>query len=261
MFDLWIYELYALPCYDGPYCNETRMHIDRYLCKLLSGDTWQINAFFSECPSPPIPQNSTLTFSQRGPLIAGVAVIYACKPGYQYKDGGQSRSFVCKKYNGNRIWHMDITDCTSKCHHLSLNCLKYVIKRTISILFSSKLVNVSLDLLNRREWYSKAWAIFHSATYSFPCLSVKTCPPLKPVHARPSYPETQGGGEATFICDEGTRFIDGRQQFSVTCGLGGKWSTHESLIDCKGSKMRGVSCLCRRLKYIQLSLIGYNRVE
>ena len=46
MFDLLINELYALPCYDGPYCNETRMHIDRYLCKLLSGDTWQMNAFF-----------------------------------------------------------------------------------------------------------------------------------------------------------------------------------------------------------------------
>ena len=60
-----------------------------------------------------------LTYSQRGPLTAGVAVIYTCKPGYRYEDGGHTRSFVCTKRGEERMWHLDIVDCISELQHLS----------------------------------------------------------------------------------------------------------------------------------------------
>ena len=83
-----------------------------------------MNPTFSECPLPPILPNSMIGYSQYGPITAGVAVIYTCKPGYRYEDGGQSRSFVCINHHGNRMWHLNIVDCISKCTFLREMCDK-----------------------------------------------------------------------------------------------------------------------------------------
>ena len=60
-------------------------------------------------------------------------MIYTCKPGFRYENGGISRSFVCKKHNGDRIWHLRITDCVKGQYLLSNwnNCYIWTIFASI----------------------------------------------------------------------------------------------------------------------------------